>query len=1847
MESGWNSREVMLQTGQSNVEVPLPLTNSSIWTRLRYSLAPDLTEARAFASISGIVALSRIADHVFELKLSNAGVPHRGSRLSVYAEAVHPVTRTPISGIEWKSKLLIDEEKKEVTPALINKIGEFAEFVFNIPEKEDAYRQATANVEVSGRLGDFEQKTTIRVPLFSRFSGRFQSDKPIYQPGQTMHLRAVILDFQGRAAQGAKIKLNVENQDHECAHTAHLVSSNFGIIQDEWTIPETASLGAYNITLALEDGDDFEITRHIVRVSRYELPVFTVTAKPDRTAYLPAEQPRVTIAADYLFGKPVPGGQVRIVRTGEREWNSKKRKYEITDETVAEGRAGDDGKFVAQLDLKSDHNDLQKAYQERFRDIHFASYYKDVTSGRTEQRRFDIRITLQPIHIYVIRSGEGGLLPAALYVSASYADGRPASAEVEILFPDKIIRLHTNKYGVGKTLFQNKDYGAEKIKIRAVDSAGISGILEPNDWWRGVAFFRLETSHTIHRAGEPVKLQITSPPDSPVDQLVMICAISGDKEIARQVVRLTNHKGEAIFRYQPDFKRTISFVAWNAIDSGFRYWDLGSKTVIFPDYSDLNISAATDRKIYKPGEEAFLRMQVASADGKPVEAAIGLAVVDQAVLERARTDDEFGHRSWFTCAFCGDPGEEGIGGVRLNDLYALNPAAAISPELDLVAETLSIRHSGFINSENGECTTLPPDFAIITSQMRQMEAALNNNYLGTLEIPKDASALRRIPALQWSKMRDPWGMPYSPKFSVEYGYNVLTLWSAGPDKTFETEDDFSVHDFRRPYFLPTRNLINEALSNQNYPATDFEFLNILRSNGLLLESLRDPWGSPYRANVKTEGKFRRIRIISAGPDRQFQTQDDFSVADFSGSYFQVEGSQIKAVLQNAAAAPQTIDEFLKILKSAGLDVSHYHDAWDRPYLVLDALSSRYDDRTKYTTVQEFGGPAVLRKDIVPVTKHFITFSLHSLGPDGIENTGDDFDIASFSVLTKEEATQPEQPPAKSQTAVMLQGTGLITGVTIDPTGSIVPNVAVTLVDAAGILFETVTNQNGTYYFKSVPAGIYSLTVVLPGFYKYEVSKIPVAEGKTTSVDIELQLAARQDAVEGLAESDSLILESASSVGRTVSYATPRVREYFPETLFWVPEMITDANGLARTQIPAADSVTTWKIAVAASTADGRFAEAESEFRTFQPFFLDFNPPLVLTEGDQIELPVAVRNYRDRAQKVNVSLVQNEWATVQGNVTRQVTVPANSSVNATYVVQAKNAKEKAVQRITADSGSDRDAIEKSLRIHPDGQEITHTSGDLVSGPASFNITIPQNAIKGATRGEIRIYPNIASLLLESASAILAAPHGCAEQTISAGYANLIALRFVRAAGIQDAKIEERALKNIRLALDTLGRFQDSNGGVRYWNTGDPDIAVTSYALGFLIEASAVVPVDEEDLSELVSWLEKQQATDGRWKPRNTNSGSSDRQVLLLTSTVLRSLAAAHKARIKVEPTALSGAYHHIAQLTDSLDEPYMLASFILAALDSGDEALLGNAVKRLAALEREERGGLYWDLQTNSPFYGWGTAGRYETTGLAVSALCAWRAAHSDAKELDSQIRRGLVFLLRGRDPSGSWSSTQSTIRAMRALVDASTVLGSFGGRGRTIEIRSNEHTVKTINMPDAPKATDPLIVDLSSFLSSGDNQISLMPSSGIEPALMLISSTHWLPWEQTKPRTSPELRLNVQFDRLEARAGEPVRCSVKAERVGFRGYGMMLAEIGLPPGTEVDRASLEKVIEDGSLGVNRYEILPDHVVFYLWPSAGGSFFEFYITARMPMNAKSAPSILYDYYNPEALSELAPFHWTVK
>src|ERR1700719_3675449 len=106
---------------------------------------------------------------------------------------------------------------------------------------------------------------------------------------------------------------------------------------------------------------------------------------------------------------------------------------------------------------------------------------------------------------------------------------------------------------------------------------------------------------------------------------------------------------------------------------------------------------------------------------------------------------------------------------------------------------------------------------------------------------------------------------------------------------------------------------------------------------------------------------------------------------------------------------------------------------------------------------------------------------------------------------------------------------------------------------------------------------------------------------------------------------------------------------------------------------------------------------------------------------------------------------------------------------------------------------------------------------------------------------------------------------------------------------------------------------------------------------------------------------------------------------------------------------------------------MIGNYAIAAIAMKDKQLMERARASLAESAHPEGSSTYWNLETNtSPFYGWGSAGRLETTALAVQALAALSDQNQDTNQ---QVSRGVQYLLSHKDRYGVWYSTHATLAA--------------------------------------------------------------------------------------------------------------------------------------------------------------------------------------------------------------------------
>jgi hypothetical protein len=116
------------------------------------------------------------------------------------------------------------------------------------------------------------------------------------------------------------------------------------------------------------------------------------------------------------------------------------------------------------------------------------------------------------------------------------------------------------------------------------------------------------------------------------------------------------------------------------------------------------------------------------------------------------------------------------------------------------------------------------------------------------------------------------------------------------------------------------------------------------------------------------------------------------------------------------------------------------------------------------------------------------------------------------------------PTIQAQTA----GSGSIQGVVTDPSGAVIPNALVTLVEAStNVTLTTKTSSGGDYAFPNINVGTYSLTVTATGFETFTTTGNVLEVGSSIAINETMTVGSTRVKVEVHAEGMALQTEDAS------------------------------------------------------------------------------------------------------------------------------------------------------------------------------------------------------------------------------------------------------------------------------------------------------------------------------------------------------------------------------------------------------------------------------------------------------------------------------------------------------------------------------------------------------------------------------------------------------------------------------------------------------------------------------------------------------------------------------------------------
>jgi hypothetical protein len=539
------------------------------------------------------------------------GEPIAGAQVKV---SLKPADPSAGSG-QWGRAVTLYEGETDETGSL--------PVSFHVPA--DAPADATLVVETRSEAGQdtVEQPVTIQ----REYRLLLTSDKPLYQPGQVIHMRALALStFDLTPARSATVDFLVEDPKGNKVFRQSVEASDFGIAAADFTLADLVNQGNYKLSVSIGDTR----SEKTVEVRPYVLPKFGVSVSTDRTFYLPGQRVEGVVQADYFFGKPVAESQVQIVGSV----------WDVERVVVVDLQGETDGKGTYEFGF-----DLPEYFAGTGLESGQAQFALEVTvidqTDHPEQTSLVLPIAAQPLVIEAV--AESGVLKPGVenivYILTSYPDGRPAPTKLQVgVDGGEPTELTTGEFGLAEFTFTPQEGGYHVLNIVAQDEAGLEA-------WRQVDFeaeygsdsVLLRADRAAYVVGETMDLVAFTPVEF---GSVYLDIVKSGQTLSTRSAKVEGGKVEFAVDVSPDLYGTLELHAYKVLLDGTIVRD--TRLVVVDEPNDIAIDIAADKDTYLPGETATIDFQTTDAtQGGGLQTALGLAIVDESVFALQRQDPGF------------------------------------------------------------------------------------------------------------------------------------------------------------------------------------------------------------------------------------------------------------------------------------------------------------------------------------------------------------------------------------------------------------------------------------------------------------------------------------------------------------------------------------------------------------------------------------------------------------------------------------------------------------------------------------------------------------------------------------------------------------------------------------------------------------------------------------------------------------------------------------------------------------------------------------------------------------------------------------------------------------------------------------------------------------------------------------------------------------------------------------------------------------------------------------------------------------------------------------------------------
>jgi type II secretory pathway pseudopilin PulG/5-hydroxyisourate hydrolase-like protein (transthyretin family) len=440
------------------------------------------------------------------------------------------------------------------------------------------------------------------------------SDKPIYQPGQTIHLRSLIINERTQKPfANEPVTFEISDPKGNKVFKETRKASAHGIASADFVLADELNLGRYEIR-AIAGPTTGERT---VEIKRYVLPKFKIQITTDKPYYLPGQKVTGSVQAAYFFGKPVGNGDVKLAVAT----------FEETPVVMTElhGRTDATGNYSFQFVLPDFFAGMPQKNEQAFLDL--TATVSD-TAQHLEEKTLSLSVAQNELEIAAIPEA-GAFVPGVeniLYILTTYPDGRPAVCKIVV--EGKTYQSDSQGVCVVKTVPTSAD---QQFEVQALDAAGRNRKIAFRPETRGESpTLLMRSDKAIYQAGEIAHISLLS---TEMNNTVFIDVIKDGQTVLTKSVSLDKQRGQYSLSLPASLVGALKLNAYIITEAGE---DRGCSCVVYVNpASGLRIAAKLSQPVYRPGQIAKVDFTVTDTTGQPAPAALGISAVDGSVFALA------------------------------------------------------------------------------------------------------------------------------------------------------------------------------------------------------------------------------------------------------------------------------------------------------------------------------------------------------------------------------------------------------------------------------------------------------------------------------------------------------------------------------------------------------------------------------------------------------------------------------------------------------------------------------------------------------------------------------------------------------------------------------------------------------------------------------------------------------------------------------------------------------------------------------------------------------------------------------------------------------------------------------------------------------------------------------------------------------------------------------------------------------------------------------------------------------------------------------------------------------------